>query len=770
MLILFLFVIVIGAIFFAIFISSELAKLAEIFNRAETVRNKDRGNPLELDRLEQSVKLYEQCNRLLMKSPWLQIAANFKIVDRNTYLNIITRLDREIERRQHFRILYYQGKKQIDDKYFDLALATFLKAQNLFSTNEVAVLIIKCDSQVKVQKQYEQTLDRATILARSGKFQSALDLLQPTLIEFDRIDGTTLLNKLKQAFEVKQKFAKGLQLEQSGKFNDAKNYYQQVLNIAPDLTECRIRLAVAAIKSGDATAVLADLSNVDGERAAYLRGFACVIQSNWRQADKEWNSLSHPEIKSQRQHLKTLARQDRLLTMQKIEQFVNDGNLDRAKQTSLQFINKFGVDPLVENNLYGHIQPLLETNIWKTQDWSVIATAAEQFWLESHEISSLHNWAVSSYYQAYHDPDKIADLIIAWSTALANIDRDPALRDVPWLPNLPPDLERVSTNLIELLEKLIDPIKDKDLDRYLQLRDLYRWQIVTLRLTKNSPHTGVRINQILLSPGCYQRHINTIPQSDLPAEPWSRLYTNWGPAVAACIEGDTDRALQIKPQISSVSVAEKSANSFITYHEGCYYLQQYQWRKAIKPFKQVRAEIKNFSNSIDEIDRLCGKQRQEIDNFEEHLEFAQFWYDLVASKPAGSYFAEYKAMQVSSQLAEEQITLDEGLTQLLQLKKIDDTNPVVLDTIDKIEIVKETNSIIDLIKQNRLEEAVRRAKFSTRQEVKYRIAEILIDASIEGARNRRSSREEIVQLVSWAQEICPYEPAFMEIYHSLGLH
>ncbi|AFY95181.1 tetratricopeptide repeat protein [Chamaesiphon minutus] len=770
MLILLLFTIVIGAISIAIIISSELAKLSEIFARAETVKNKDRGNPLELDRLEQSVKLYEQCNRLLLKSPWLQIAANFKIFNKNTYLNATALLDREIERRQHFKILYYLGKKQIDDKYFDLALATFLKAQHLFSTNEVAALIIKCDSQVKVQKQYEQNLERSTILARAGKFQSAVNLLKPILIEFDRIDGTTLLNKLKQAFEVKQTFNKGLQLEESGKLNDAKQYYQQVLDITPNLPECRIRMAIAAIKSGDVAEVLNYLDNVDGERAAYLRGFACIMQSNWRQADKEWNSLSHPEVKSQRQYLRTLARQDRLLTMQKIEQFVDDGNLDRAKQTSLQFINKFGIDPVVENNLYEHIQPLLETNIWKTLDWSLIATTAEQFWLESQDMSSLHNWAVASYYQAHKDPDKIAELIIACSTALANIDRDPALKDIPWLTNLPPNLDEVSEKLIELLEKLIDPIKDKNPDRYLQLRDLYRWQIVTLRLTKNLPHTGVRVNQVLLLPGCYQRHINTLPQSELPAEPWSRLYTNWGPAVAACIEGDTDRALQIKPQISSVSVAEKSANSFITYHEGCYYLQQCKWRKAIKSFNQVRAEISDFANSIDEIDRLCVKQRQEIDEFEEHLEFAQFWYDLVASRLAGSYLAEYKAMQVSSKLAEEQITLDEGLTQLLQLKKLDDINPVVIDTIAKIEIVRETNSIIDLIQKNRLEEAVRRAKFSTRQEVKFRIAEILIDASIEGARNRRSSREEIFQLVSWAQEICPYEPAFMEVYHSLGLN
>lgn len=240
--------------------------------------------------------------------------------------------------------------------------------------------------------------------------------------------------------------------------------------------------------------------------------------------------------------------------------------------------------------------------------------------------------------------------------------------------------------------------------------------------------------------------------------------------MAACIEGDSARAIQIKPKTNSVSVAEKSADSFVIYHEGCHYLQQQKWRKAITSLKQVQGEIKKFPDWVREIDRLCEKQRQKIDNFDEHLEFAQFWYELLASKPARSYLAEYKARQIGNQLAEEKITLNQGRKQLLELKQIDKANPIVIDLIKRIEISQEMSSIIDSMKQDRFTEAVRRAKNSNHQEIKYQTAEIFIDMLLAGAEKRQIGRDEILQLGRWAKEICPYEPAFMGVYNSLGLY
>jgi hypothetical protein len=766
-LILFLLVIA-GAIFIAAMIALEINKLEKTANRAEILQNQDWGNPFRVDQLGQSIQLYNQCNHLIFNSPWLKIAIDFKIIDKKAYSKKATRVQKEIDRRYSFQRLCSQGEKHINDKYFDLALYSFLEAELLYP-NEAKSIIIRCQSQIEEQQKYEQTLKSTTTSAREGRFKEAIDLLKSALIKFDREDGRKLLKKLDNAIEIKNRFETGLQFETRGELNNAKNYYQQILKFAPKLTECRIRLAIIAVKNRDPSEALSYLDYVNGEQANYLRGFACVMQSDWRQADREWQSITHTEVKSQRHSLRTLAQRDRLLTMRSIEQYVDRGDLEQAKNTSFQFIDKFGVDPLVEVNLYGHIQALIETKVWKTQNWSIIAETAEKLWIENQDISSLHNWAVASYYQAQIEPNKIADLIISWSTALANIRIDPSLKDLHWLGNSSLDLDRVSTSLTELIEKLIDTVKDTNLDRYLQLRDLYRWQTVALRLTQNSPTTGVRVKQLLLSPGCYQRHLNTLPKSDIPAEPWGRLYTNWGQAVAACIEGDSARAIKIKPKTNSVSVAEKSADSFVIYHEGCHYLQQQNWRKAFTSLKQVQGEIKKFPDWIREIDRLCDKQRQKIDNFDEHLEFAQFWYDLLGSKPARSYLAEYKAKQIGNQLAEEKITLTQGRKQLLELKQIDEANPIVIDLIKRIEISQEMGIIIDLLKQDRVTEAVRKAKNSNHQEIKYQTAEIFIDILLAGAENRRMGHDEMLQLGRWAKEICPYEPAFRGVYNSLGL-
>jgi hypothetical protein len=768
MLILFLLIIA-GATFIAAIIVFEINKLKKIANRAETLQNQDLGNPSQVKQLGQSIQLYKQCDRLIANSPWLKIAANLNIIDEKAYSNNATHIQKEIDRRHRFQQLCAQGQYHINDKYFDRGLHSFLQANQLFNTDELQSRIVRCQSQIERQKKYEKILKETTVIAKKGIFKAALSLLKSALTQFDREDGRKLLRSLDNAIEIKKRFEIGLQFESRGELDNAKNYYQQILEFVPELTDCRIRLAIIAVKNRDSSEALSYLDNVNGEQANYLRGFACVMQSDWRQADREWQSISHPEVKSQRQSIRILAQRDRLLTMRSIEQYVDRGDLEQAKNTSFQFIDKFGVDPLVEVNLYGHIQALIETKVWKTQNWNVIAETAEKLWIENQDIASLHNWAVASYYQAQIDPNKIADLIIAWSTALANIQVDPSLKDLPWLENSSPDLDRVSTSLTELIEKLIDAVKDTNIDQYLQLRDLYRWQTVSLGITRNYPTTGVRVKQLLLSPGCYQRHLNTLPKLDIPADHWGRLYTNRGQAVAACIEGDLARAIQIKPKTNSVSVAEKSADFYITYHEGCHYLKQHNWRKSITSLNQVQGEIKKF-NLVREIDLLCEKQRQKIDNFEEHLEFAQFWYELLGSKPARSYLVEYKAKQIGNQLAEEKITFTQGQKQLLELKAIDDTNPIVIDLIKRIEIIQEMDSIIDLMKQNQIDEAVRRAKYSSHQEIKFQTAEIFINCLLAGAENRQMGRDEMLYLGRLAKEICPYEPAFMGIYNSLGLY
>jgi hypothetical protein len=736
-----------------IVVFQKIAKFNQLAKQADILKNQDSGNPLETQQLQKALQLYQQCNHLLDDSLWLQIAVNLKLLDKELYLQATPRIREEINRRNHFQRLFFLGKEQAKQKFFDRALANFLEAKQLFIVEALKTEITSCQYQLERQEKYEEILKKVNNLAIEGRFQGAIDLLKPALNEFSRADGKNLLDKLEQVVRGKEYFLSGLKLEKEGRLDRAKNSYQQALKLIPELIECRIRLAIIALKKNNCFETLSHLDNIAGE------------------AEREWQFISNNnDVKIQRQNLKILAQHDRLSTISKIEKSFDSGDLEQARATSLEFIQKFGVHPLVEDNLQGHIQPLLETKVWKTQDWNTIAATAEQFWIESQDIISLHNWAVATYYQAQINPNKLTDLVITWSTALANIQIDPSLKDLPWIEDISLDLKQVSTNLTELLEQLIDAVKDRDVEQYLQLRDLYRWETVALRLINISPNHGVRVKQLLLSPGFYQRHLNTLPNFNLPAEPWGELYTNWGQAVAACIEGDLARAVQIKPTIKPSSVAEKSADSFVAYHEGCYYLQQHNWRKAITILKQVQVKIKISSDWSKEIDKLCEKQRHKLDNFDDHLEFAQFWYDLLASQSASGYLAEYKARQIAEKLANEKISTQKAILELEAIKKIDAHNPIVIELIERVEFAEEAEQIDRLLKNDRFEEAVKRAKSSKNYQIRFLVAEICLDILIKGAESNSFSFELIHQLGRWAYELCPNEPAFQEIYRSLKIY
>ena len=734
----------------------KISKADKLAVQARNLEVSDNGNPFDIKTLSKALNLYQQCNRL--------------ICDDNL-TNAAEKCNKKIELRKRFKSIFKQGQEEAKQGFFKQALSTLLKAKKLFSTEALEEAIATCKVRCQEEEKYETVLNQAYYCATEGRFQEAVALIKPILVQFSRSDGQELLAKLERLVKGKERFRAGLLAEKAGDFNVATTKYQEAYRILPELTESRIRLGILAVKNNNSTKALSYLEGISGEQAAYIRGFVYAKQGNWQQADREWKSVFHTEVKTQRQVLKTLVQRDRLLTIKKIEELVEGEHLEQAKSASLKFMEKFGSEPLVQGNLDGHIQLRLEATVWESQDWHTIAAAAEQNWLKRQDITSLHNWAVASYYQTQTDSTKLADLIIAWSTALANIHINPVLKDIPWLGSTPVDLREVSSNLTRLLEKSIDAVKDKNIEEYFRLRDRYRREVVALRLMGNSPSCGMRVvKEIFLTPGCYQRHRDYLPGISFPAQFWGALYTDWGLAVAACLEGDTARAIQIKPVNTPYSEAERFAFSLVSYHEGCYHIQNQNWREAITPLKQAKAEIKASSNWREEIDRLCGIQRQEIENFDEHLDFAQFWYELLGSQPARSYLAEYKAEQIREKFANEKISLSQALRELKKIKDIDERNPVVLELIKNVEIIQQIDEIFDLMKRHRFEEAIRRAKYSTHKEVKYRVAEFLIKILLKDVENRQMPPHEILQLGRWAKELCPYEPAFQEIYRSLELY
>lgn len=740
---------------------SQISEANNLFFEAKTLLQENSGDPLKTQALSQAIALYQRYGAIVRddKVSWE-----------------INQCQREIQHRQQFQKLVTAAEAEVQQKFFKSAIAFYHQAKQLYATEAVISAIEACFAQLEREKTYEANLQLAQQGFREGRLRGAITLLESTLTNFPRSDGTELLEQLKRTIKGREKFRQGLNAEEVGALKGASSMYEEAKVFLDDPTECLLRLGVVAIKMENWAIAQSHLQGVPGEQAAYLRGFAYAKEGNLQQAHREWQPLTHTAIGYQRNALKVLAQQQRLLELQKIEQLVKAESFANAKKVSAAFIQKFGSDSLVEKNLDEHIQPRLEATLWQGSNWRTIVNTVKQVWIEQPNFTSLHNWVVATYYYALVKPQEVRDfgslenLIVALSTALANLHSDPSLQNVPWLGNTPVDYDSISSNLRRRMEEAIDTHKIKNTDEYLKLRDRYRLEMVSVRLIASSPTKGLKFQGIYITPGCYELHKQALKDTKLPAHLWGTLYTSWGLAVAACVEGDTQRAIQLIPSIKLSSEAELFAQKFVAYHEGCYHLQQQKWQRAKIGLKQAQAEIRASIDWQKEVDRLCGLQRQLLSEFTEHLEFAQFWYDLLGSQASRSYLAEYKAEQVREQLASEKINNQKALQELQALKQIDTQNPVVLDLIERVEFNQELDAIDNLLKSNKFEEGVKLAKQSRREQIRYIVAEVLLKILMNVAKSGdQSQRPLIQQLGYWAYELCPNEPDFQEVYHQLNL-
>lgn len=739
---------------------SQISEADNLFFEAKTLLQSDSGDPLETQAFSQAIALYKRYAQILHdeKVSWE-----------------INQCQRELQQRQQFQKLITEAEAEAQKKFFKRAIALYHQAEQLYPTEAVMSAIANCSAQFRHEETYESDLQMAQQGFREGRLRGAITLLESALNNFPRSDGTELLKQLKRTIKGRETFRQGLNAEQVGALKGAASMYEEAKALLDDPTDCVLRLGLVAIKMEDWAIAQSHLQGMPGEQAAYLRGFAYAKEGNLPQAHREWQLLAQTTIGHQRNTLNILAQRQRLLELQNIEQLVKAESLEDAKKVSTAFVQKFGADSLVEGNLDEHIQPRLEAAAWQSSNWRTIVNTVKQAWIEQPNPISLHNWVVATYYYALVEPQETRDfsslenLIVALSTALANLHSDPSLQNVPWLGNTPVDYDSISSNLLRRMEEAIDNHKVKNTDEYLKLRDRYRLEMVSLRLIISSPTKGLKVQGISVTPGCYQLHEKKLKGTKFPAHLWGTLYTPWGLAVAACVEGDTQRAIQLTPSIKSSGEAELFAQKFVAYHEGSYYLQQLKWQRAKVALKQAQAEIRASTDWQKEVDRLCGLQRQALSELAEHLEFSQFWYELLGSQPAKSYLAEYKAEQVREQLANEKISNQKALQELQALKQIDAQNPVVLDLIERVEFNQELDAINNLLKSNKLEEGVKLAKQSRREEIRYIVAEFLFKILINIAKSGDLSQKPLLdQLGCWAYELCPNEPDFQEFYRQLS--
>ncbi len=737
---------------------SQVIQAGKLVANAKALLQQDTGNPLETQILLDALALCSSVSKILHD-------------DRILELN--NRCQTEIKKREHFRELLIQADSQVENRFFQNAVIAYRQAEHLYATEAVKQSIAKYEAQIQQEEIYYSAFTRAKQAAYEGRLRSAIALLKSALNKFSRHDGIELLEQLQRTVKGKEKYRLGLQAEKAGNFVRATSLYESADLLLPS-SDCKIRLAIVAIKTSKWATAISHIADVEVEQATYLRGFAYAKQQNLQAAYREWQRIPSATLTKQKENLKNISQRQQLLILQNIENSIKDDNLEQAQTLSEDYLQKFGFDSLVEANLNEHILPRLKSAIWQTHNWENITSAAIKAWVSEPSITTLHNWMVATYYLVGNDSQKVSSLIIAGFTALANLTQDLALRDIPWLADQKVDLELVSSEFKQRIEVVIDSFKDKNISKYLELRDEYRLEMTALRLMGNPPKWGMKIKDIFITPGCYQLYHSQwhrVDNVDSSQKILAALYTSWGLSVAACLERDIQRAIEIKPKNQSkLDLIEQFAAQFIAYYEGCYYLQQQKWQLAINHLNQAKPEIIARRDWQIEIDRLCGLQRQVIYELEEHLEFAQFWYDLLKSQLAKSYLAEYQTESVREKVANNKISSEKALKELKDIQKIDEQNPVAIDLIERIEFVEEIQEIEKLFQQGLYEQVIKKAKNSRHESVRFTVAEFFIQTLINAVEiNDIKNYQTIQQLGHWAYEICPNEPAFQEIYRSLRI-
>jgi len=475
------------------------------------------------------------------------------------------------------------------------------------------------------EQEYDAALKRSHWLATEGRLSEAIALLEPVNHKFYQPQGKKLLTKLQELVAGQNSFHLGWLAEQSGNFLVAIEHYENAAIFSPDWqTESRLRLGMIALKTQTWAAAVELVANINNSTAVYIQEYAIAQQNNLPVAKQSNLHITSEEL------------------LREIQRLVDNDNLLEARAASRKFIQQFGHNSLVEDNLNQYIQPRLEIALWQNQDYLQLTQITEQSWSEQLNITTLHNWALATYHQAVVAPNQLDDLIVSWSMALANLHLDPSLLNISWL-KTPVDLNEVRVQLQQRLEELIH-MEETNSTEYARIHELYRREVVALELRGTPPTSGLRIKGLFFTPSCYERYQHILPTVKFPGKLWATLYTPWWRSVLACYDGKIFQAMQVKPDNIS-SEAEEFAQKFVSYHEGCYYLQIVpggypRWRSAIAPLTLAQSEIRNSVEWCAELDQLCEIQYQKIWNESERAEFAQFWYNLIDSQTARNYLKQ----------------------------------------------------------------------------------------------------------------------------------
>lgn len=717
-------------------------------------------DPLDIKSFIRAVTLY-QSSLLILNEPKTKAK--------------LSRVKHELSQRQIFTNEYDQGQILAQQLYIAKALKSFRKAEEIYSTALLTVKINDCESKIEDEKQYLHNLKIAKVHVKCGFLEKALQVLVEARKIFPRQDSTSLSNKLENTLKGYEEICKGLNSEKLQNHEQAAIHYNSSLKLLPstNIVEDTIytRLAFSHCRLRNPILALQYLENSSTQSALYLKGFIYFKQGDFNKASQAWTSLNHPEIKEQSKLLKQAAESQKLKVIHQIQIYIEAQNLHAAKSESQEYLDKFGEDDYpVGINLEQHIQPCLEISNWQTNDYSAILPNLEKQLQQSFAQANIHNWAIAAYLAAQDDKSCIPKMIAAIFAMVANLEQNQNLKMLPWLTDEVLDLNQLKQDLISLAQNTLDRLKDEDLSSYLQGRDLYRVETHALRLNIENEKFAPKIGNIYLTPGCYRYFSNILSQAKPNESLLGTLYTEWGTAIAACLDGDIERAIQIQPRQTATNSLEKLAVSTITYYRGKHALQSGKWREAQTHLKGLASIIQKNREWQKEINELGTKIRRELDNNNDHINFAEFWHHITGNPVASAYLAEYKAEAIRERIVEEKISLSQAKRELQKLRTIDKNNPLVEDLIEKIEFQEELEDLVNVMENSSIETWVSKALRSNHKEIHRRTATVLMDILMNGIERRSLDINEMKKILRWLRQLSPNDQNIRDMATQLNVY
>jgi hypothetical protein len=627
-----------------------IEQVERLIQQAKAAINQDSYDPFNTDMLLKAIEYNWESYELIKNSSCLYAVDNIQI---------------EVDRRHQFQSLFQTATDDIQHKQFRQALTNLFLAQELYTPQRLVESIAECQEYIQTEDIYLQSLSAAKTLSYAGKFDDALLLVNDAVAKFPNAEGESLQFRLNRVIAAKEELKLGKIEQKIGNLTTAKSHYSAALILIPEWSDPKFRLTMVEAQLAETDEGLDRLAEIDRPNVKYLVGLLYAQRQQYRKAESVWSKLTEigfflenqDLLKEYSQIRSNIPQAKSHLIQSQIQQLVEQGDFEQARVVSLDFVDRFNRNLLVENNLTNCILPNIEAKVWNTKEWDKIAVCARDQWSNTRDIRTLHNWAVALYYSTQID-DNIEELIIAWATAIANINLDPSLHNLSWLETKSISSLEIGDKLWQLLEQRIETIKDLDLPRYLHLRDLYRQEFWAIKLSSLEANAEIIVNGLRISPGCYQRYYSQITFSK-EAEVWRTLYTSRGILVAAYLAGDSARAKTIEVSLEADSNRKKRykysnysdnleqfVSCFLLYQEGYYYLQQGDLQSGQVPLNSIKNAIHRYNEWHEQIEQLCIKYRSKISGLDENLKFAQFWYDLLGSPESENYLVEYRALNI----------------------------------------------------------------------------------------------------------------------------